>query len=220
MLKLWGRVSSANVQKVLWVLDDLGLAYSREEAGLQFSANKTPEYLLKNPNGRVPLLEDGAFRLWESNAICRYLCNRSLALAGKDQPEQAFTIASRLYPQNSQSRGLVDQWLDWTLWGITAPMVIVFQQHVRISEEKRDKQKLAEAEQQSNELLEIINQQLLRSPFLVGDELTLADVVLAPTVYRANVLGLAGAKAAPLKGWLGRLSENASYNRWVSIALT
>ena len=218
MLKLWGRVSSANVQKVLWVLDDLGLAYSREEAGLQVSVNKTPEYLLKNPNGRVPLLEDGAFCLWESNAICRYLCNRSLA--SKDQPEQAFTIASRLYPQNAQSRGLVDQWLDWTLWGITAPMVIVFQQHVRIPEEKRDKQKLAEAEQKSNELLEIINQQLLRSPFLVGDELTLADVVLAPTVYRANVLGLAGAKAVPLQGWLRRLSENASYNRWVAVPLS
>ena len=218
MLKLWGRVSSANVQKVLWVLDDLGLAYSREEAGLQVSVNKSPEYLLKNPNGRVPLLEDGAFRLWESNAICRYLCNRSLA--SKDQPERASTVASRLYPENSQSRGLVDQWLDWTLWGITAPMVIVFQQHVRISEEKRDKQKLAEAEQQANELLEIINQQLLRSPFLVGDELTLADVVLAPTVYRANVLGLEGTKAVPLQGWLGRLSENASYNRWVAVPLS
>ena len=218
MLKLWGRVSSANVQKVLWVLDELGLAYSREEAGLQFTANKTPDYLLKNPNGRVPLLEDGAFRLWESNAICRYLCNRSLA--SKDQAERASTVASRLYPENSQSRGLVDQWLDWTLWGITAPMVIVFQQHVRISEEKRDKQKLAEAEQQSNELLEIINQQLLRSPFLVGDELTLADVVLAPTVYRANVLGLAGAKAVPLQGWLGRLSKNASYIRWVAVPLS
>jgi glutathione S-transferase len=211
MLKLWGRVSSANVQKVLWVLDELGLAYSREEAGLHFTANKTPDYLLKNPNGRVPLLEDGAFRLWESNAICRYLCNRSLA--SKGQPERASTVAS-------QSRGLVDQWLDWTLWGITAPMVIVFQQHVRISEEKRDKQKLAEAEQQANELLEIINQQLLRSPFLVGDELTLADVVLAPTVYRANVLGLEGTKAVPLQGWLGRLSENASYNRWVAVPLS
>ena len=99
-------------------------------------------------------------------------------------------------------------------------MVIVFQQHVRISEEKRDKQKLAEAEQQANELLEIINQQLLRSPFLVGDELTLADVVLAPTVYRANVLGLEGTKAVPLQGWLGRLSENASYNRWVAVPLS
>jgi glutathione S-transferase len=76
MLKIWGRLSSVNVQKVVWCCDELGLAYERVDAGGKFGINDTPEYLAKNPNGLVPTVEEDGFVLYESNAIVRWLSAR------------------------------------------------------------------------------------------------------------------------------------------------
>jgi glutathione S-transferase len=72
MLNVWGRNNSVNVQKVLWCCDEMGLAYERIDAGGAFGVVNTPQYRALNPNGLVPTIEDGAFVLWESNAIVRY----------------------------------------------------------------------------------------------------------------------------------------------------
>src|SRR5512134_3249873 len=76
MLKIWGRKNSVNVQKVLWCCGELGLAFERIDAGLQFGVNNTPEYRALNPNGLVPTIDDDGFVLWESHAIVRYLARR------------------------------------------------------------------------------------------------------------------------------------------------
>ncbi len=67
MLKLWGRVNSINVQKVLWALAELKVPYERTDAGLQFGVVNEPFYRRINPNGRVPTIEDDGFVLWESD---------------------------------------------------------------------------------------------------------------------------------------------------------
>ena len=76
MLKIWGRLTSINVQKVVWCADELGIAYERVEAGGDFGVVNTAEYRRMNPNGLVPVIEDAGFVLWESNAIVRYLAAR------------------------------------------------------------------------------------------------------------------------------------------------
>ena len=76
MLKIWGRVSSVNVQKVVWCCDELGLAYERIDCGGKFGLNDTPAYLAMNPNGLVPVIDEDGFILYESNAIVRYLAAR------------------------------------------------------------------------------------------------------------------------------------------------
>src|SRR6266852_5049331 len=73
MLKIWGRTTSSNVQKVLWCCAELGIAYERVDLGGPFGGNRDPEYLAMNPNGRVPTISDDGLILWESNTICRYL---------------------------------------------------------------------------------------------------------------------------------------------------
>ena len=73
-LTIWGRANSVNVQKVLWCLSELDLAYERIDAGMQFGKNNEAPYLAMNPNGRVPTLVDGDYVLWESNSVMRYLC--------------------------------------------------------------------------------------------------------------------------------------------------
>ena len=106
MLKIWGRLSSINVRKVVWCAQELGLAFERTEAGGRFGVVKTPEYLALNPNALVPTIEidddrrGGApFRLWESNVIVRYLAARH-ALGG-------------LYPEPLPARFDAERWMDW-----------------------------------------------------------------------------------------------------------
>ena len=101
-ITIWGRANSVNVQKVLWCLHELDLAYERIDAGMAFGKNREPEYLAMNPNGRVPTLVDGDFVLWESNSIMRYLV-------------LAYVPQSPLYPRPPRVRAGVDRWLDWTL---------------------------------------------------------------------------------------------------------
>src|SRR6202140_2185176 len=85
-LKIWGRANSVNVQKVLWCLSELDIAYQRIDAGMAFGKNNEPDYLAMNPNGRVPTLVEGDFVLWESNSIMRYLA-------------LAYRAGSPIYPQ-------------------------------------------------------------------------------------------------------------------------
>ncbi len=99
MLKIWGRLSSINVQKVVWCAKELGLAHERTNAGRSFGIVDTPEYRRLNPNGMVPVIEDDGFVLWESNAIVRYLC------AKHDR--------GTLLPPTLTERADADRWMDW-----------------------------------------------------------------------------------------------------------
>ena len=98
MLTIYGRTNSVNVQKVLWCLAELGVAYTRVDAGLQHGKNREAWYLALNPNGRIPLLTDGDFSLWESNTIVRYLA----AKHGN----------GALCPASLETRALAERWMD------------------------------------------------------------------------------------------------------------
>src|SRR5258706_15466982 len=96
MLKLWGRINSINVQKVLWTLEELKVAYERIDAGMQFGVVNEPFYRKMNPNGRAPTIEEDGFVLWESNAIARYL--------------SAKHAAGRLSPTHPRQLADADRW--------------------------------------------------------------------------------------------------------------
>jgi glutathione S-transferase len=100
-ITLWGRASSANVQKARWALAEIGLAYEHTPLGGKYGGNKEPAYLAMNPNGLIPTLRDGDLVLWESHAIVRYLA--------------ATYSAGGLWPEGPSARAIVDQWTDWTV---------------------------------------------------------------------------------------------------------
>ena len=110
MLKIWGRKNSINVMKVLWACDELGLAFDRVDLGGAFGGTQEPEYLARNPNARVPTIEDKGLVLWESNAIVRYL---------------AVTYGNPgLLPADTQSRWIAEQWMDWQQTTLHPPATI------------------------------------------------------------------------------------------------
>ncbi len=77
MLKIWGRNTSSNVQKAMFAVGELKIAYERIDIGGAFGKNREPAYLAMNPNGLVPTIEEeDGFLLWESNSIIRYLASR------------------------------------------------------------------------------------------------------------------------------------------------
>lgn len=99
MLKVLGRVTSINARKVLWTLDELGMPYEREDWGLPNRDPRVPEFLRLNPNAQVPVIVDGDFVLWESNAVMRYLEEKD----GRN----------RLLPADLETRSIAEQWLQW-----------------------------------------------------------------------------------------------------------
>ncbi|HWT09939.1 MAG TPA: glutathione S-transferase family protein [Roseomonas sp.] len=171
MRKLWGRASSSNVMKVLWTLDELGLPYDRIDAGGAFGRTRDAEYRAMNPMGLVPTLqEDDGWSAWESNTICRYLCNT--------------TPGNALYPAEPRARAAVETWMDWQLGHVTAPMVTIFFTHVRIPEPDRDWAAEKKAREDAGRLWKIVDSALAGRRFLCGDQVTLADIALGCWVHR------------------------------------
>ena len=113
MMSLWGRASSSNVQAVRWCLHELALDYERIAAGIHYGVTNTADYLAVNPNGTVPMLQDGEGPpIWESGAILRYLAARY----GSDE----------FWPRDATTRSQIDKWAEWSKINIamnfTAPV--------------------------------------------------------------------------------------------------
>lgn len=171
MLKIWGRTTSSNVQKVMWAIGELGLPHERVDLGGPFGGNRDPAYLAKNPNGLVPTLEeDDGFLLWESNAIVRYLA----ATHGPDPLE----------PADPRGRARAGQWMDWQLSVAGPAFLPVFWGLVRTPAAQRDAAAIAAATTKSIAVMEIANAALARTPYLAGDAFSYGDIPLAILVRR------------------------------------
>ena len=176
-LKIWGRANSVNVQKVLWCLRELDLAYERIDAGMAFGRNREPDYLAMNPNGRVPTLVDGDFVLWESNSVMRYL----VLEYGQGSP---------LYPQAPKRRTSVDRWLDWTLSTLQPVDRPVFWALVRTPVEQRDMVAIQQDADAEAVQWRIVDAQLATRRFIEGDDFTIADIALG--AYARRWFGVEG----------------------------
>jgi glutathione S-transferase len=169
-LKIWGRMSSINVKKVVWTAQELGLEFQRNEAGGQFGLVKTPEYLRLNPNALVPVMEDGDFVLWESNVIVRYLC-------AKHSPGQ-------LYPNDLRERFEAERWMDWQQTTFNPASRQGFWQLIRTAPEKRNAQAIRDSNAAVEALLATLDAQLGRHAFVAGDHFTMADMALGCEAHR------------------------------------
>jgi glutathione S-transferase len=210
MLKIWGRATSSNVQKVTWLLDEIGLAHERIDIGGPFGGNREASYRALNPNGLVPTLQDGDFTLWESNTICRYLANR----------ESAHT----LYPTDFQARADVERWMDWSTSLLGPALHAAFWGLVRTAPADRDLPAIRASAVKTGEALSIVDAQLADRPWVCGDRFTLADIALGIHSYRFLNLPWPLADATPvvlpnLLRWYARLGERPAYRRVVMIPI-
>lgn len=170
MLRLWGRTSSINVRKVLWTLQELGAPFERIDAGLAYGHNHTPDYLAKNPNALVPLLEDGDFALWESNAIVRYLA--------------ASRALGTLYPEDLRTRFDAERWMDWQQTTLNPAGSPGFKQWIRTPEAERDPAVIERSRAATEPLLALLDAHLATRPWMAGEHFTMADIPIGCEIHR------------------------------------
>jgi len=208
MIRLWGRKSSINVQKVLWCLAELGLKegkdFERIDAGLHFGKNRTPEFLALNPNGLVPTLQDGDLVLWESNTILRYL------ILQYDQ--------SKRFPADISSQYQSEKWMDWQLGTMWPSLRVAFLGLTRTPESERNYEVIRKAYQDTNALLALLDQQLSTQHYCSGDSFNIGDIPLALCVSRWILLNQTfPEKTGPrlslqsIEAWMRRIESETQY---------
>lgn len=195
MIHLWGRVSSINVRKVLWALQELGLAVQRTDAGGAFGLVQEPDYRARNPNGLVPLLhdDDGDVELWESNVVVRYLCARY--------------GAGGLYPQALPARFEAEKWMDWQQTTLNPAGRDAFLQLIRTPPEQRDAGRIAASVAATDRLLALLDEHLARHAFLGGADFTMADIPVGCEMHRRCGLPLPRPALPHLDRWYQALCE-------------
>jgi len=198
MIRVWGRTTSSNVMKVLWLLDELGLGYERIDAGRAFGRTNTPEYRAMNPPGLVPTLEEDGFSLFESNAILRYLCN-------------AYAPASDWYPAAPRARAGVDAWLDMQQTVLAPPQGRMFQGLVRTPPEQRDPAAIAAATVDAGRVWAMVEAKLAGQEYLFGATPTIADVAFGANAHRWFVLPIDRPDLPALRAWYDRLLTRPPY---------
>lgn len=209
MMRLWGRKSSINVQKVLWCLAELGIEEGKDleriDAGLHFGKNRTPEFLKLNPNGLVPTLEDGALVLWESNTIMRYLIRQH------DQ--------SNHFPTDIASQYRSEIWLDWQLGTMWPSLRGAFLGLTRTPEAERKYELIKKSYQDTNLLLSLLDHTLTDQAYCSGNRFHIGDIALALCVNRWVQLNQAfpdkTGPRADLKNidqWLKRIELETQFN--------
>ena len=206
MLRIWGRVSSVNVQKVVWCADELGLACERIDVGGKFGGNDTAEYLAMNPNGLVPVIDDDGFVLYESNAIVRYLAAKHSADA--------------LWPDELQRRADVDRWMEWQSTAYTPAMWGAFWQLIRTPADKRDPQAVEGSCIRTDKLSAILDAHLASRRYLCGDAFTAADIVVGCAAHRWLNLPVERAPRPHLERWYAGLKSRPGSRQVTSQALS
>jgi glutathione S-transferase len=196
MLRVLGRATSGNVQKVLFYLEETGTLYGREDYGRQFN-NTGGDYLKLNPNGKVPTVVDGDTVVWESHTILRYLASKG----GKTD----------LYPTDAAARTHVERWMDWLLASINYQYVQVFKDSKK-AENERAATFAADAKELGAQL-EILDKAMAGRGFIAGDKLTLADIAMGPIVHRCLDFPIQLPALANLRAWRDRLKEKASFKK-------
>ena len=193
-MKLLGRKTSGNVQKVMFLFEELKMPYERVDVGRQFNNTQTPEYLGMNPNAKVPTLVDGELAIWESNTILRYVAAKA---------------KSPLYPVEPAKRTQVERWMDWQLSALNGPYLAMFRES-KLEPAKRSAEFAAQEKDLGAQLL-ILNNTM--KTHVAGDEFSIADICLAPIVYRCLRFGVELPALPNVKKWDATISARDAFKK-------
>lgn len=203
MLNIYGRVSSYNVQKVLWLADELSLDYQHIPAGGEHGGLDTPEFLALNPGGRIPIIEDEDTCIWETHAILRYL---------------AAQYGSHGFRRESPAaQSFIDRWVDWSLSELEPAFFGgIFWGYYRTPDTQHDQKAIAKAIKRCDQLYQRLDDQLDSQPWLSGDTLGLADIPTGTTLYRYFEMdGIPRLELPNVRRWYEQLQARPSYQQHV-----
>ncbi|MGE0313500.1 MAG: glutathione S-transferase family protein [Lautropia sp.] len=201
-----GRATSANVQKVLWLLEEMGLAAERVDVGGSFGGNREPAYLRRNPTGLVPTLIDGEHAVWESNTILRYLANTR--------------GPTPLYPVDPLQRSQVERWMDWQLGALNGAITPLFWALVRTPPERRDAAAIEQNRAKTAQHLAVLDGVLGERAHVASDAFSLADIAIGAQVYRWYEMPIERPPLANLERWYRSMRTRTGFQTHVMIGLS
>ena len=204
MLKIWGRKSSINVQKVMWAVGELGIAHERIEAGGPLHGLDTEAFGAMNPNRRVPTIDDDGVVVWESNAIVRYLAAKH--------------GAGSLWPIDPGERARSDMWMEWTTADLQPAFVGgVFWAFYRTPEPQRNWPAIRQGVARSAILFRILDRHLEGKDFVAGERLTIGDIAAGAQLYRYYELEIDRPNMPNVEAWYARLKDRPAYREHVMV---
>jgi glutathione S-transferase len=193
LIKLYDAQRSPHARKVRLLAAELGIALDRIALDFQKGELRSPEYLAKNPNGRIPTLEDNGFVLWESAAILKYLAAK--------RPERGFA------PADPAEQAQIDQWLFWwTADPEAAFSRLIWERRVKpfLGKGGNDPNIIADAQASLDRFLPVLDRQLAGKDYVLG-KLSIVDFSMAPVLDIMSFVGVDLAAYANITAWLGRL---------------
>jgi glutathione S-transferase len=204
MLKVWGRRSAFNVQKVLWLVGELGLPHEHIPAGGSFGRLDEPAFRALNPHGRIPVIEDGDLAVWESHAILRYL-------AAKYGPE-------RFWSADAAIRSHADRWMDWAHTELQPAFLDgVFWGYYRTPDAQRDWPAIRKSLLLCARMFGALDVRLADRPFLCGDAFSLADIPAGTSLYRYYELDIERPTLPKVEAWYARLRQRPAFREHIMV---
>jgi glutathione S-transferase len=204
MLKVWGRKTSINVQKVMFAVGELGITHERVDAGGSFGKTDTAQYGALNPNRLVPVIEDDGLVLWESNAIVRHLAQKH----GR----------GTLSPADEHAYAQADQWMDWSTTSLYGDIISTcFIELIRTPTTERRNAVVEAAAKRAGQRLAILDSRLDGRNYIMGDRPTIADVACGSLMYRYFNLPIPRPRLPNVEAWYKRLSGRPAYQLHVMV---
>jgi len=201
MIVVHGRANSTNVQKVLWLFDEIGLPFERLDRGGKFGGLDDPDYRALNPNGLVPTVIDGDLVLWESHAILRHYARQNPGAA--------------LFPGDPADAAHSDMLLDWTITTLWPPLRVAY---VAVEREGKPLESL-EVQQALDKVhrpLDILEGQLAGRDY-VGGSFGIGDIPPAICISRWLYLGRDLGAWPAVEAWYARCSARPAFRNRVIV---
>ena len=200
MLKIYGRANSINVRKVLWLADEIGLSYERDDWGRGYRPLSEPDFLAVNQLGLIPVIDDDGFILSESNVITRYLA----AKHGRTD----------LLPADPQRRATVERWMDWQLAELNGAFRPAFFGIFLKAQVPGGEEAIQASLRAWAAAMQKVEEQLTKTgAYIAGKDFTVADIPMGLSVNRwfATELPIERPDLPATTAYYDRLSERPAF---------
>ena len=199
MLTIYGRKSSANVQKVHWICTEGNLDFKSVNVGGKYGGHTSDDFKEMNPNSTIPVLVDNEFTIYESNSIIKYIADKHNILQFSDTHKNA----------------LINQWIDWSSLVLGIQCAIFTAHTMMLPEDKRDATLASETKNKIHSSLQILDKQLAVTGYVLYDELCLADIPIGCWVHRCVILDISLTEFKYVKSWYESLKQRKSFQKSV-----
>lgn len=202
-IKIYGRSSSANVQKVIWFCNEADLDFQSFIFGGIHGGTKTKKFIKMNPNSKVPVINDNNYILYESNAILRYLSIKYKFLKSNDHKLQ----------------GIIDQWIDWASFTLGSQCSLLTAHTLSLPKEKRKHSIVEKVSLEIYNLLNILEQNLKNNKFVVKNDFSLADIPVGVWIHRCVNLDIKLSNFEKIENWYTKIKQRNAFKVSVFNAL-